>query len=92
MSIIKSLTGDSENQNWWIDWEEQYSQLFSKDNWYTYNFAHIEFEWDKMMGGLEATIIILGLGFRWRWNYTITEEYQRLVDLIEQQNKKEDEV
>ena len=78
---------NDEEKSWFIDWVEQYSQFFRNDNWYTYNFAHIEFEWDKIMGGLEFTFILLGLGLRWRWNYTVTEKMQECMDMMAEVKK-----
>jgi hypothetical protein len=33
----------------------------------------MEVEWDKMMGGIECSLVLLGFGIRVRWNYTETE-------------------
>lgn len=41
----------------------------------------IEVEDDRMMGGIEATVIVLGLGVRVRWNYAVTE---KVADIQEQ--------
>jgi hypothetical protein len=79
--MFKRVTDD---KKWFIDWIEQYSQFFESCNWYTFNFAHIEFENDKIMGGVEVTFVILGLGFRWRWNHTETEERKACTDAIEE--------
>lgn len=51
------------------DW----SQVFSKYNWYTFHFLHLYMENDVMTCGFEVEIVILGLGFRWRWNYAFEE-------------------
>lgn len=71
-------------KKWFIDWTEEYSQFFQKCNWYTFTFAHIEFENDKIMGGAEVTFILLGLGFRWRWNHTETEKMKFCTDAIKE--------
>lgn len=55
-------------------WIEQWSQFLGGCNWYTFHPIHIEFEDDRIMGGVEVTVIILGLGFRARWNYAETEQ------------------
>lgn len=60
------------------EFEQDWSQIFGGCNWYTFRFCHIEFEWDKMMGGVEATIVILGLGFRVRHNYADTDASIRI--------------
>lgn len=66
-----------------IEWIEQWSQIFDDCNWYTFQFAHIEFEWDKCMGGVEASVVILGLGFRARYNYAITDHVKEVRQRIE---------
>jgi len=70
------------DRKWFIEWHEHWSQFFQSCNWYTFQFCHIEFEYDPLMGGVEFTFIILGLGFRWRWNYTVTERAQELQDRV----------
>jgi|SRR5882672_4666051 len=57
-----------------VFWIEQWSQFTSKNNWNIFNIINFEFEDDRIMGGLEATFIILGLGARIRFNYKVTEE------------------
>lgn len=47
----------------------QWNQLKGKWNWYTATLLLVEFENDIWTGGAEFTFIILGLGFRVRWNY-----------------------
>lgn len=52
---------------------EEWSQFFEPCNWRTFHPVLFEFEDDRMMGGVEMTIIVLGLGFRVRWNHSRTE-------------------
>lgn len=47
------------------DWK----QLRGKYNWYSFHFIYIYFEKDMMLDGYEFEFMILGLGFRIRWNY-----------------------
>lgn len=65
-----------------IEWTEEWSQFAGGCNWYTFHPIVIEFEDDRIMGGIEATFIVLGLGFRLRWNYTVTEKVQRIKDQV----------
>lgn len=67
-----------------VQFIEQWSQLFTRRNWYTFHLVMIEFEDDAHMGGVEATIIVLGLGLRVRWNHTETEEVIELKRRIEE--------
>lgn len=70
---------------WLIDLTEDYSQFFDACHWYTYRVAHIEFERDVVLGGWEASIALLGLGIRVRWNHTETDalrEVRRRMDEI----------
>ncbi len=46
----------------------EWSQLFGEWNWVTFTFINIEFENDKMTQGLELLFIVLGFGFRIRYN------------------------
>jgi len=69
---------------WFIDWIEHWSQFFSHHNWNTFTFIQIEFEDDRCMGGVETTIIFLGLGFRLRWNYKETELIKELNERLEE--------
>lgn len=64
---------DEEYTGFFINWIEEWSQFFSKCNWYTFTAWKLEFEDDRCMGGLEATFIFMGLGARIRYNYKITE-------------------
>lgn len=76
---------DAEYIGWFIDWREDYSQFFRKDNWFTFVFFQLEFENDTIMGGWEITFMLLGLGFRLRRNHTETklvkEVRSRIVDV-----------
>ena len=62
-----------ERGNFLIEFIEQWSQFFQPCNWRTWQLAHIEFEDDRIMGGVEATFVLLGVGFCVRWNHTTTE-------------------
>ena len=70
-------------KNWFIDWQEEWSQFFESCNWYDFHVIHIHFENDKIMGGYEFSFILLGLGFRWRWNHTTTETMQECLEAVE---------
>jgi len=77
-------------KKWFIEFIEEWSQLFGGQNWYTCTFLRLELENDKIMGGYEATFIILGVGLRWRWNHTQTElmdEIDRAMDEIKKREK-----
>jgi hypothetical protein len=64
-----------------LEWIEQWSQLRPGYNWRTFQIIQIEVEDDRSMGGAEATVVLLGLGFRIRVNYAKTP----MVDHIEEQ-------
>lgn len=65
-----------------IDWIEEWSQFFQRCNWYTFHPITIEVEDERNMGGFEITVIVLGLGFRVRWNYEETETVKDLKDTV----------
>lgn len=60
----------------------EWSQFSLKYNWYTFTPVQISFENDIMTGGLEFTVIILGLGFMVRYNHKpeILEKMAKRVD------------
>ena len=60
-------------KGWYIDWVEEWSQLWTDNNWDTYTPIKIEFRDDRIMGGIDFEVVFLGLGFRVRWNYMDTE-------------------
>lgn len=73
----------SEWKGFFIEPIEQWSQLLGGCNWYTFHPIMIEFEDDRHMGGVECSFILLGLGFRARWNYRDTETTEELRRRIE---------
>ena len=85
---IKRVTDDE--KDWFFEFYEDYSQLLQKCKWYAFRFAHIEVENDKLMGDFEATFILLGLGFRFRWNHTLTKERQECDEAIKKILEEED--
>jgi hypothetical protein len=74
--------GCLEHENWLLQPIEEWSQFWQSCNWYTFHPIKIEIENDASLGGIEATIIILGVGLRWRWNHTETELGRKIADDI----------
>lgn len=66
-------------EGFFIEWIEQWSQFFQSCNWYTFHPVHIEIEDDRSMGGIECSVVIMGLGFRARWNHTRTEKVESIA-------------
>ena len=83
------MNNDDEYCGWFIDWIEHWSQFIRHDNWNTFNFIQIEFEDDRCMGSVETTIILLGLGFRLRWNYKDTDLSKQLTENIREISEKD---
>lgn len=52
-----------------IQFNSDWGQLFSRQNWYTANFLKVYFENDKMTGSAEFEVYILGFGLRFVYNY-----------------------
>lgn len=50
------------------DWDDVFALFRRAHNWYNFRFAQIEFELDEVAPGFECTFILLGLGFRLRYN------------------------
>jgi len=57
-----------ETKHWIVEGINQWEQLRGGFNWYTMTFIQIEFEKELMAHGYEFIFIILGLGFRVRYN------------------------
>lgn len=70
-------------RGFFIEWIEEWSQFFQSCNWYTFHPIKIEIEDERNMGGFEMTVIILGLGFRARWNYDETEDVKDILRQVE---------
>lgn len=71
-------------KDFFISSYNDWSQLFGKFNWYTFTLINIYFENDKWTGGINFEFIILGLGFRVRYNY----KPEILEKIIAKTNKK----
>lgn len=63
---------------------EQWSQFLRPgDNWYEFRFVLFEVEWDRILGAVEMTVVLFGLGGRVRYTYAITEEAGRMNEMID---------
>lgn len=82
--MFRRLSSVEGYKGWFIDWIEEWSQFAGGCNWYTFHPIQIEFEDDRMMGGVEATVIVLGLGFRMRWNWRVTEVAAETLRRVEE--------
>lgn len=71
-------------KGWFLEWIEEWSQLLGGCNWYTFTPIKIEFEDDRILGGFETTWVILGLGFRIRWNHTETDAAREITDAVDE--------
>lgn len=61
---------------------EEWSQFFESCNWRTFHPLMVEVEHEINIGGAEATVIVLGIGLRVRWNYAKTEVIENILDQI----------
>ena len=77
-------------EGWHWSFIEDWSQFFEKCNWYTFRVAFIELENDKIMGGVEMTFVLFGLGFRVRWNYTENEKVKEIKQAAQEFAKEHD--
>lgn len=71
------------DRSWLVEFHEEWSQVFGGRNWYTVTPIKLEFEYDEAMGCVEATIILLGIGFRWCWSFTETEMSEQIKRDVE---------
>ena len=67
----------------WNDWH----QLFGKYNWYTFDFIKISAEKDEMIEGYELELKLLGLGVRIRVNTNENNEIIQREKEVEQSAK-----
>ncbi len=68
---------------WYVEPIEQWSQFLGGCNWYTFHPIKIELEDERNMGSIEATLILLGLGLRIRWNYAETDAVSELLSAVD---------
>lgn len=55
-------------------------------NWIDFQFILAEFELDRILPGWEISVAILGLGFRFRWNYDWSKS-ETASKILEQVNE-----
>jgi len=56
--------GCYERGRWLVEPIEDWSQFSARCHWYTFRFFTLECE---LLGGVEITFVVLGIGLRWRW-------------------------
>jgi hypothetical protein len=78
MSLTKMSMSGKPYTGVFVEWIEEWSQFFEPCNWRTFRVAKLELEDDRIMGGVEFTLILLGLGLRVRWNYASTETVEKI--------------
>ena len=92
--ISAGVTSDSnepgEYTGFFVHGIEQWSQMRPGYNWRTFHPILIEFEDDRILGGVEFTFVLLGLGFRARWNYKVTEDVQEIKRRLDEVLELED--
>ena len=54
---------------WRQDWRDVVHLPRRDYNWYTFHPFLWELEWDRAAPGVEMTLMLLGVGFRVRWNF-----------------------
>ena len=77
--------------NWIISGWQEWSQLLGGYNWYTFTPIKLEFEWDKIFGAVEFTVILLGFGVRVRWIYTETNKARVIGESLASYMEQDDE-
>lgn len=68
---------------------EEWSQLLGGCNWYNFTPIKIEIEDDRILGGWEFTVVLLGVGFRFCYNYAETELVVRLRNQMKELTNEE---
>lgn len=69
-----------ETRNWLLEFREQYRQFFCSCNWYDFTFFHFNVEWNRCMGGVEATLVVLGFSARVSYTYDHHSEMREELD------------
>lgn len=75
---------DRDYIGWHFNWIEEWSQFLPGYNWRTFHPVMIEVEDDRIMGGVEMTLVVVGVGFRVRWNYKRTEAVEDILEQVRQ--------
>lgn len=57
-----------ETKHWLIGFDNEWSQLWGKYNWYTFTLIEVRFENDKTTYGYEFEMWLIGLCVRIRYN------------------------
>lgn len=70
-------------ERFFIEFIEEWSQFFESCNWYTFRPVMVEIEDDRALGAFEMTIILLGVGVRFRYNHTMTETKREIIEAVE---------
>ena len=68
--------------NWIFEFTEEWSQFFDDCNWYDMHLLQAYVENDYIMGAYEVQVMLLGVGFRIRWNHTETELRAELAERV----------
>ena len=73
------MSEENEYTGVYFDFLNEWSQVVGKYNWIIFTPIMLEFENDITMGGLEMTVMVLGVGFRIRWNHTLTKQSDEII-------------
>jgi hypothetical protein len=57
----------------------EWPQIAPGYNWRTFHPLMIELEHDEWLGGVEASVIVLGIGVRFRWTYTVSATMAKII-------------
>jgi len=76
-------------EDFFMHFINEWSQLKGKWNWFSFTLIQIYFENEVMTGGYEFMFIILGLGFRIRYNYSNEwhKKYDKEIEEALKENK-----
>ena len=81
------------NGEYFIEFYNEWSQIFGKWNWVDATIIEISFENDYMAPGYEFVFIILGFGIRIRLNRSWKNtKLQRTIDEYEEEKRSEDKL
>lgn len=74
---------DRPYEGWYFHFIEHWSQFFVPCNWRNFTFFELTFEDDTVMGGIEMTFVVLGIGTRIRYNHTRTELVDEIATMMD---------
>jgi hypothetical protein len=81
---VKGTATGEDSQRWFVDWDEQWSGIFGRSNWYDFTLIDIEGEYAPYSGRYEFSVALLGVRVTITYVYdtSFNESLRKTVDEI----------